>query len=91
MRVSETNGLEVVLDYCAAVRGILNDSQGGPLRPPGVRMSQALGEVEQSLQRNVRLKKGGTRNRCSNDWRVASTKEESWYWKHRRKLKRMLI
>jgi len=62
--VSATNGLEVVLDYCAAVRGILNDSQGGPLRPPGVRMSQALGEVEQSLQRNVRLKKGGTRNRC---------------------------
>lgn len=62
--VSATNGLEVVLDYCAAVRGILNDSQGGPLRPPGVRMSQALGEVEQSLLRNVRLKKGGTRNRC---------------------------
>ena len=26
---------EVVLGYCAAVRGILNDSQGGPLRPPG--------------------------------------------------------
>lgn len=62
--VSETNGLDVVLDYCAAVRGILNDSQGGPLRPPGLRMSQALGEVEHSLQRNVRLKKGGTRNRC---------------------------
>jgi hypothetical protein len=62
--VSETNGLEVVLDYCAAVRGILNDSQGGPLRPPGLRMSQALGEVEDSLQRNIRRKKGGTRNRC---------------------------
>jgi len=62
--VSPTNGLEVVLDYCAAVRGILNDSQGGPLRPPGARMSQALGEVEHSLQRNVRRKKGGTRNRC---------------------------
>src|SRR4029078_249889 len=26
----------VVLDYCAAVRGILNDDQGGPLRPPGL-------------------------------------------------------
>lgn len=26
---------EVVLGYCAAVRGILNDSQGGPLHPPG--------------------------------------------------------
>jgi hypothetical protein len=62
--VCETNGWVVVLDYCATVRGILNDSQGGPLRPPGVRMSQALGEVEHSLQRNVRLKKGGLRKRC---------------------------
>jgi hypothetical protein len=87
--VSATNGLEVVLDYCGAVRGILNDSQGGPLRPPGVRMSQALGEVEHSLQRNVRLKKGGTRNRCWSVWRVASTKEEAWYWKRRNKWKRM--
>ena len=87
--VSETNGLEVVLDYCAAVRGILNDSQGGPLRPPGVRMSQALGQVEQSLQRNVRLKKGGTRNRCWSVWRVASTKAEAWYWKRRNKWRRM--
>jgi hypothetical protein len=26
---------EVVLGYCAAVRGMLNDSQGGPLHPPG--------------------------------------------------------
>ena len=77
--VSAPNGLEIVLDYCAAVRGILNDSQGGPLRPPGVRMSQALGEVEQSLRRNVRLKKGGTRNRCWSDWRFASTKDEAWY------------
>ena len=65
--VSQTSGLAVVLDYCAVVRGILNDSQGGPLRPPGVRMSQALGEVEHSLQRNVQLKKGGTRNRCCSD------------------------
>ena len=62
------HGLEVVLDYCAAVRGILNDSQGGPLRPPGLRMSEALGEVRQSLQRNLRLKKGGARKRCWNDW-----------------------
>jgi hypothetical protein len=87
--VSEPNGLEVVLDYCAAVRGILNDSQGGPLRPPGVRMSQALGEVEQSLRRNVRLKKGGSRNRYSNVWRVASTKEEAWSWKRRNRWRRM--
>jgi hypothetical protein len=58
------HGLDVVLDYCAAVRGIINDSQGGPLRPPGLRMSEALGEVRKSLQRNLRLKKGGTR-KCS--------------------------
>ena len=32
----------VVLDYCAAVRGILNDDQGGPLHPPGLRMAEAL-------------------------------------------------
>jgi Uma2 family endonuclease len=31
----------VVLDYCAAVRGILNDDQGGPLHPPGLRMAGA--------------------------------------------------
>ena len=54
--------LNVVLDYCAAVRGIINDSQGGPLRPPGLRMCAALGEVRRSLDRNVRLKKGATRN-----------------------------
>lgn len=58
------NGMDVVLDYCAAVRGIINDSQGGPLRPPGLRMSEALGEVRCSLRRNLRLKKGGSRKRC---------------------------
>jgi hypothetical protein len=62
----EITGLGVVLDYCAAVRGIINDSQGGPLRPPGLRMSEGLGEVQRSLCRNVRLKKGGRRSRCSN-------------------------
>jgi hypothetical protein len=80
---SEAHGLDVVLDYGAAVRGIINDSQGGPLRPPGLRMSQALGEVQQSLRRNVRLKKGGTRNRCWSVWRAASTKEEAWCWKRK--------
>jgi hypothetical protein len=89
MLAREQNTLDVVLDYCAAVRGILNDSQGGPLRPPGLRMSQALGEVEQSLQRNIRLKKGGTRNPCWSAWRVASTKEEAWCWKRRNKWRRM--
>jgi hypothetical protein len=50
---------DVVLDYCAAVRGILNDDQGGPLHPPGVRMAEALEEVQESIQRNLDAKKGG--------------------------------
>jgi len=61
----EASELGVVLEYCTVVRGILNDSQGGPLRPPGLRMSEALGEVQRSLQRNVGLKKGGTPRHCS--------------------------
>ena len=44
---------DVVLDYCVAVRGILNDDQGGPLHPPGLRMAEALGEVRQSIQRDL--------------------------------------
>jgi hypothetical protein len=50
----------VVLDYCAAVRGILNDDQGGPLHPPGLRMAEALNEVRGSIQRNLAAKKGGS-------------------------------
>jgi hypothetical protein len=50
---------EVVLDYCSAVRGLLNDDQGGPLQPPGLRMAEALGEVRASLQRNVDANRGG--------------------------------
>jgi len=53
----------VVLEYCAAVRGILNDGQGGPLQPPGLRMAEALGEVQESIQRNLAAKKGGARRR----------------------------
>jgi hypothetical protein len=49
----------VVLDYCAAVRGILNDDQGGPLHPPGLRMAEALVEVRASLGRNLELNKPG--------------------------------
>ena len=52
---------DVVLDYCAAVRGILNNDQGGPLHPPGLGMSAALSEVRQSLGRNLAAKKGGSR------------------------------
>jgi hypothetical protein len=57
--VVEDEAGEVVLGYCAAVRGILNDSQGGPLHPPGVRMSEALQDVRDSLDRNLQAKKGG--------------------------------
>jgi hypothetical protein len=44
----------IVLDYCAAIRGILNDNHGGPLRPPGLRMAEALEEVARSLERNLK-------------------------------------
>jgi hypothetical protein len=62
----------VVLEYCAAVRGILNDDQGGPLHPPGLRMSQALKEVDESLQRNLAAKKGGLPRTRSNGSRATS-------------------
>jgi hypothetical protein len=64
---------EVVLAYCAAVRGILNDDQGGPLHPPGLRMAQALNEVRQSLQRNLDAKKGGLQRDNWAAWPTAST------------------
>jgi hypothetical protein len=63
----------VVLDYCAAVRGILNDDQGGPLHPPGLRMAEGLQEVRASLQRNLDEKKGGSPRSNSVDWPTAST------------------
>jgi hypothetical protein len=63
---------QVVLDYCAAVRGILNDDQGGPLHPPGLRMAEALQEVRESLQRNLDAKKGGAARSSCNDSRAAS-------------------
>jgi hypothetical protein len=50
---------DIVLEYAAGIRGILNDDQGGPLHPPGLRMAEALGEVRASLQRCVERKKGG--------------------------------
>jgi hypothetical protein len=54
---------QVVLDYCAAVRGILNDNRGGPLHPPGERMAEALIEVRQAIRQNPEAKKGGPRRR----------------------------
>jgi hypothetical protein len=63
----------VVLDYCSAVRGILNDDQGGPLHPPGLRMAAALQEVRESLQRNLDAKKGGARrSNCASSRAVSS-------------------
>jgi hypothetical protein len=53
---------QVVLDYCAGVRGILNDDQGGPLHPPGVRMAEALHEVSDSIHRAQEEKKGAAAN-----------------------------
>jgi hypothetical protein len=65
----------VVLDYCATVRGILNDDQGGPLHPPGLRMAEALSEVEESIQRNLDAKKGGSQRSNSADSRNASRRD----------------
>jgi hypothetical protein len=65
-------GGSVVLAYCAAVRGILNDDQGGPLHPPGVQMAEGLTEVHESLQRNLAAKKGGSRRSNSTAWPDAS-------------------
>jgi hypothetical protein len=56
---SDAEAQDVVLAYAAGIRGILNDDQGGPLEPPGLRMAAALGEVRASLQRCVGQEKGG--------------------------------
>jgi hypothetical protein len=64
---------QVVLDYCGAVRGILNDDQGGPLHPPGIRMAEALQEVHASLQRSLDAKKGGAARSSYASSRAAST------------------
>jgi hypothetical protein len=63
----------VVLDSCAAVRGLLNDDPGGSLPPPGLRMARASDEVRQSIRPNLGAKKGGSRSRNSVAWPVAST------------------
>ncbi|CAN5904939.1 hypothetical protein BH23PLA1_BH23PLA1_33490 [soil metagenome] len=62
---------EIVLAYCTAVRGILNDDQGGPLEPPGLRMADALTEVRESIQRNLDAKKGEPQSTNSAGWPVA--------------------
>lgn len=66
---------KVVLDYCTVVRGILNSDQGGPLCPPSLRMAEALGEVRQSIQRNLDAQKGGLRTNSSIASPGASTED----------------
>jgi len=63
----------VVLAYCAAVRGILNSDQGGPLQPPGLQMAEALNDVRDSIQRNLDAKKGDSQKSNSAVWPTAST------------------
>jgi hypothetical protein len=65
----------VVLDYCAAVRGILNNDQGGPLQPPGLRMAKALNDVRASIQRNLDAKKGGSQKSNWAAWPAASIED----------------
>jgi GNAT superfamily N-acetyltransferase len=52
----------MVLDYCAAVRGVLTSDQGGPLAPPGLTMAAGLREIRGSLQNNLDEKKGAKRS-----------------------------
>jgi hypothetical protein len=77
----------VVLDYCVAVRGILNDDQGGPLQPPGLRMAQALDEVRESIQRNLDEKKGGLRRSNSIAWPAVSTAAATPFEPNKRRFK----
>jgi hypothetical protein len=63
----------VVLDYCAAVRGILSDDQGSATDPPGLRMAQALDDVNASLARCLEAKKGGLPTPTSTHCGRAST------------------
>jgi hypothetical protein len=72
-RAEEEPAGDVILGYCAVVRGILNDDQGGPLHPPGLRMAEALNEVRDSIQRNLDAKKGGSQKSNSAAWPTAST------------------
>jgi hypothetical protein len=62
---------DVTLDYCAAVRGILNGTQGGPLEPPGIKMADALREVRESLDRATDAKKGAPQGAASSASRPA--------------------
>ena len=70
---TEEKPRDVGLDYGAAMRGILNDDQGGPLPPPGLRMAEALEDVRASLQRNLAGQKGGLLMTAWRVWSATST------------------
>lgn len=76
---------DVTLDYSTAVRGILNSNRGGPLQPAGIRMADALGEVRESIRRNVGAKKGGRKNRGLRASASASTAGSPRSKRNRRK------
>ena len=61
----EAEARDIVLDYCPATRGILNEEQGGPWHPPGLRRAEALGEGRAALQRNLEAQTGGLRMSAS--------------------------
>lgn len=82
-KTAQTSG-EVVLDYCAAVRGVLNDDQGGPLKPPGLKMAAALGQIRDSLQHNLDEKKGARAKPRSSAWPAASTADWPRFRRSRR-------
>ena len=63
MTFDEDEAGQIVLAYCAAVRGLRNDDQGGPLPPSGLRMSEAWQTVRDSRERHLRAKKGGAERR----------------------------
>jgi len=69
---------EVGLGDGAAVRGMRNDAQGGPLPPPGGRMSEAFQAVRVSLARHVEAQTGGGPSRCGRVWPLALT--AAWRW-----------
>jgi hypothetical protein len=75
----------VVLDSCAAVRGILDDDQGGPLHPPGLRMAEALDEVRESIPRDRDEKKGGSQRSTSAAWPAASTEASTQFGPNQRR------
>ena len=57
MWLDDTALVQVFFDYCTAVKGILNDDQGGQLHPQGIRMVEPLQSVRESVERCLATKK----------------------------------